>query len=277
VNNVTPDQVKTIFLDLDGTTLNENGIVNIEVETCLKKLQDLNISIYLVSGRSYESMLPTYLTLGLTTPLIAYNGAQLIENNGHIIKQNLLNPLLVEDTLRIAKKYNSYVQFYIDKKAYYLGSESIAKEYFQKGGIDPLMLDTSIDFKEKCTNGMFLVSELNCDNTSLVNISKELENSSLWKNSGSYFFSSEGTLEFSNKGISKGNMISYVLELNDINAIDTIAIGDGLNDKEMILNAGLGVAMGNASDELKTIADLTIRKNSENGISQFLNQFFNIN
>jgi hypothetical protein len=277
VNNVTPDQVKTIFLDLDGTTLNENGIVNIEVETCLKKLQNLNISIYLVSGRSYESMLPTYLTLGLTTPLIAYNGAQLIKDNGHIIKQNLLNPLLVEDALRIAKKYNSYVQFYIDKKAYYLGSESIAIEYYQKGGIDPLMLDTSIDFNEKCTNGMFLVSELNCDNTSLVNISNELENSSLWKNSGSYFFSSEGTLEFSNKGISKGNMISYVLELNNINAINTIAIGDGLNDKEMILNAGLGIAMGNASDELKTIADLTIRKNSENGISKFLNQFFNIN
>jgi Cof subfamily protein (haloacid dehalogenase superfamily) len=276
MNNVTSDQVKTIFLDLDGTTLNEKGIVNKEVEICLRKLQNLNISVYLVSGRSYESMFPTYLTLGLKTQLIAYNGAQLVEADGHIVKQNLLNPFLVEDAIRIAKKYNNYIQFYIDKKPYYIGSERIAKEYFQKGGIDPLKLNTSIAFKEKCTNGMFLVSEYNCDNTSLVNISNELENSILWKKSGSFFFSSAGTLEFSNKGISKANMISHVLGLNGIKAIDTIAIGDGLNDKEMILKSGLGIAMGNASDELKAIADLTIRKNSENGVSQFLNIFFNL-
>ena len=275
MHKITSDSIKAIFLDLDGTTLDESGKISSKLEICIKKIQTLGIPIYLASGRSCESMLPTYKVLGLKTPFIAYNGAQLIDPlENKVIKQNLLNPLLVEDALRIAKKYNNYIQFYIDKKAYYIGSKLLADEYSNKSGITPLKLNDSLNYKERCTNGMFLVSEFNCDNNPLVKISQELKENSLWNKKGSYFFSSIGTLEFSNKGISKGNMISYLLESKKIKQEDTIAIGDGLNDREMILNAGLGIAMGNASDELKAIADLTIGKNSEHGVSKFLNQFF---
>ncbi len=273
--NISAESIKAIFLDMDGTVLDDTGSVSSEVKLCLKQLLKRDIPIYLASGRSYESMLWVHTLLELKTPLIAYNGAQLIEPLGNkIVKQNLLNPLLVEDAIRVAKKHGIYVQFYIDKKVYYIGSELLANEYTQKSGVTPRRLDESIHFKERCTNGMFLVSEVNCDNTPLIKLSKELSSIPLWKDKGSFFLSSVGTLEFSNRGISKGNMISYLLESHNIKHIDTIAIGDGLNDKEMILNAGLGIAMGNAPPELKSIADLTISKNSENGVSKFLNGFF---
>lgn len=276
MNNITAESVKAIFLDMDGTILDETGSVSFMVQQCLKKITNQGIPIYLASGRSYESMLPIHRSLGLNTPLIAYNGAQLIEHLGdNIIKQNLLNPLLVEDAIRVAGKNNIYVQFYLDKKAYYVGAEKIAVEYALKSGIKPKVLNRSLNYKEKCTNGMFLVSETNCNNRSLVKLSEELGLSTLWKEKGSIFFSSEGTLEFSNKGISKGNMISYILENNGISHGDIIAIGDGFNDREMIQNAGLGIAMGNAPVGLKSIADITIPKNTEHGVSQFFNLFFN--
>ncbi|MGL1893343.1 MAG: HAD family hydrolase [Spirochaetaceae bacterium] len=273
--NVKAENVKAIFLDMDGTVLDDTGTVSPEVQLCLKQIINRDIPIYLASGRSYESMLPTHGVLGLKTPLIAYNGAQLIEPVGNkVIKQNLLKPRLVTDAVIIAKKHNVYVQFYIDKKVYYIGSKEMATEYSLKSGVVPELLNESGDYYEKCTNGMFLVSELNCNNKLLLDISDELNSSNLWKEEGSHFLSSLGTLEFSNKGISKGNMISYLLESSGINRVDTIAIGDGLNDREMILNAGLGIAMGNAAPELKSIADLIILSNSEHGISKFFNQFF---
>ncbi len=278
MDNIRAENIKAIFLDMDGTVLDDNGNVSSEVEICLKQILKKGIPIYLASGRSYESMLPTYELLGLNTALIAYNGGQLIEPLGHnVIKQNLLNPLLVKDTVRLAKKYKIYLQFYIETQVYYIGSELLANEYRQKSGVTPKKLDESKKYIDKCTNGMFLVSEFNCDNTPLKKLSNELNSSTLWIQNGSHFLSSIGTLEFSNRGISKGNMISYILQSQRIKKEDTIAIGDGLNDKEMILNVGLGIAMGNASPELKSIADLTILKNSENGVSHFLNNFFGFN
>jgi len=53
----------------------------------------------------------------------------------------------------------------------------------------------------------------------------------------------------------------------------TMAFGDGLNDVTMLRDAGIGVAMGNASDELKALADLTTASCDEDGVAQTIEQF----
>jgi hydroxymethylpyrimidine pyrophosphatase-like HAD family hydrolase len=53
-----------------------------------------------------------------------------------------------------------------------------------------------------------------------------------------------------------------------------IAFGDNFNDLSMLQSAGLGVAMGNAVDEVKACADLIIDDNTETGIAKVINQYF---
>jgi hydroxymethylpyrimidine pyrophosphatase-like HAD family hydrolase len=55
---------------------------------------------------------------------------------------------------------------------------------------------------------------------------------------------------------------------------ETIAIGDNFNDKEMIIYAGQGVAMGNAPDEIKSVADFVTDTNNRDGVARALEHFF---
>ncbi len=263
-------QIDMIFLDLDGTSLNESGTISEELVFEVNRLTKKGILIYLVSGRSYESIIPHYKKLGLNTHIIAYNGAQLLTKDGGILKEHLLDENIVEDALKIAKDKKVYIQFYINKQPYYIGSDTLAAEYYNKSKIEPIKLVSDLNISQSVTNGMFLVSEINCDNSKLLDIISILDKQKLWRNNANYYLSSPGTLEFSNKDVSKGSMVSHLLKTFNLENSNTIAIGDGLNDIEMLKNATFSIAMGNANEQLKAISDLTIDCQSNNGVAKFL-------
>jgi Cof subfamily protein (haloacid dehalogenase superfamily) len=80
-------------------------------------------------------------------------------------------------------------------------------------------------------------------------------------------------IEINAKGVDKGNALKKYCELFSIGASEVLAFGDSYNDLTMIEYAGIGVAMGNAVDEVKAIADAVTLSNNEDGIGHFLNDF----
>ena len=75
------------------------------------------------------------------------------------------------------------------------------------------------------------------------------------------------------KGLSKGNSLLEIAKLYDIDQADIIAFGDEMNDFTMIEVAGVGVAMANAVDEIKEIADYVTLSNDEDGIGDYLEKY----
>lgn len=75
------------------------------------------------------------------------------------------------------------------------------------------------------------------------------------------------------KEVSKSLAIMKVLEFFEIEPSEMVAFGDGNNDIDMLELAGLGIAMGNGTDELKAISDFVTRKSSEDGIGYALKKF----
>ena len=75
------------------------------------------------------------------------------------------------------------------------------------------------------------------------------------------------------KGLSKGNSLLEIAKVYDIDQADIIAFGDEMNDFTMIEVAGVGVAMANAVDEIKEIADYVTLSNDEDGIGDYLEKF----
>ena len=73
-------------------------------------------------------------------------------------------------------------------------------------------------------------------------------------------------LEFMAKDVSKGNAIKALCEKLNISLSEVICFGDSLNDQSMFKVVGYAVAMGNASEELKKIADKVTLDNDSNGI-----------
>ncbi len=83
-----------------------------------------------------------------------------------------------------------------------------------------------------------------------------------------------GLLDVMKAGISKWTAIERLSKIHGIAPEDVIAFGDSPNDKEMIANAGVGVAMGNAVDEVKAVADRETLTSDEDGVYVFLKDYF---
>jgi Cof subfamily protein (haloacid dehalogenase superfamily) len=81
-------------------------------------------------------------------------------------------------------------------------------------------------------------------------------------------------LEVMDPGGSKSNAIRWLIHRMNIDRSEVIAMGDNFNDREMIEFAGMGVAMGNAPDEIKSIANYVTDTNNNDGVRLALEKFF---
>ncbi|PLE59736.1 pyridoxal phosphatase, partial [Klebsiella variicola] len=82
-------------------------------------------------------------------------------------------------------------------------------------------------------------------------------------------------VDIAQTGNSKGKRLTQWVESQCLSMKDVIAFGDNFNDVSMLQSAGLGVAMGNASDEVKACANVVIGTNTESSIAEILNSYFN--
>ena len=87
-------------------------------------------------------------------------------------------------------------------------------------------------------------------------------------------FTESNNLEASPQGITKASGLIVLCKFLNIDISETIAVGDGNNDKEILQVAGIGVAMGNSNDEIKKIADFVTLDNDHDGIANVIEKFF---
>ncbi len=80
-------------------------------------------------------------------------------------------------------------------------------------------------------------------------------------------------LEFTEKGVTKGTSLSILIDRLGIKREEVIAMGDSYNDAAMIEFAGLGIAMGNAPDDIKQIADYVTDTNNNDGVAKAVEKF----
>ena len=84
-------------------------------------------------------------------------------------------------------------------------------------------------------------------------------------------------MEIMNKGVSKGNALSVLCKLLNIDSQNVMAIGDNENDIPMLKFAGTGIAMGNGEDIVKEMADYVTDTNDNDGVANAINKFISIN
>jgi hydroxymethylpyrimidine pyrophosphatase-like HAD family hydrolase len=76
------------------------------------------------------------------------------------------------------------------------------------------------------------------------------------------------------KGVSKWSGVLYLADHLEVKRTEIVSIGDGLDDMEMIAGSGLGVAMGNAEEEVRKVAKWVTRSNDQDGVAYMLREFF---
>jgi hypothetical protein len=79
--------------------------------------------------------------------------------------------------------------------------------------------------------------------------------------------------EITNHNVNKWSAIEFLMDKLQISKDEIIAIGDNVNDKEMIENAGLGIVMGNSNPSMKEIADVVVSDNNSDGVAEAIKKY----
>lgn len=257
---------KIIFLDVDGTLIGPGHIMPESAKEAIKKVRANGHYVALCTGRTYSTIPDWLMNIGFDG-VIASTGAN-VYWNGEEIYNNYIPKDELHNISKVLNKHNASAVFEgrdgrfvtethrnsIDTFFGNTGSGSDANIF----EFDVVDVPYNMDAIE---GGVYI----NCD-VDIEQIQKEVGDKI--KITGASF-SKERTYngEFTLNGVNKATGMKIIIEhIDELTRDDIIAFGDGLNDLEMIEYAKIGVAMGNAVDELKAIADMVTTNVLDDGI-----------
>ncbi len=266
---------KILFTDLDGTLLNNEKLVSEGNRRAIRRLLDAGHFLVIATGRPVKSGLKIVKELGLIMP-----GCYMLAYNGGVIYDCCKDEVFAEKTLPIeyakyifeeAEKYGIYIQAYgvDDKIVTKWDGPELA--FYMKGNryaLDAEICDNVWDIigKEPCK---VLMIDFGIDK-----VVKFQEDHREWERGKcSSAFSSKEFLEYSPLGVDKGTGVKTLCEMLHIDISNAYAAGDERNDLSMIKAAGVGVAMRNAVEDVKAVADyITENDNEHDGIAEVIDR-----
>ena len=275
---------KMVCIDMDGTLLGKRKKISKESKEVIKKVHDKGVEIVVTTGRIYINAAYYSHLLGVESPVIAANGA--IVRDKHTNKVIYENPIKTDVCIKLIDllyKMNFFFQFYT-LDGIYCGDKVTmlaTKLYMTKQvGYENLKIKYYVikdlkewkEFFEKTNGQITKCIAFSLDPNKILDLKKELKE---FKDIV-YFGAGSRSVEINNKGVSKGKAVKALADYYGFKREEIVCIGDNENDISMIEYAGLGVAMGNAIEEVKELADYITSTNKENGVAKAIKKFFNV-
>ena len=276
------NNIKVIIMDVDGTLTNSKKVITPKTKNALIKAQELGSILVLASGRPTSGLIDLAKELKMDEHngiLVSFNGSKVTECQSNKVLFN--ETMSVEDgqaVLEHMKKFNvkpmidkddyMYVNDVFDNTIIYNGEPFNIIQYESRGGKFKLCeKDDLAAFADYPLNKILTAG----DPEYLQDHYKEMMEP--FKDKLNCMFTAAFFFEFTAKGIDKAKALDSVLIPMGYKKEEMIAFGDGHNDASMVKYAGIGVAMDNAVDDLKAIADEVTLSNEEDGIAYTLSKY----
>ncbi|MBE9119611.1 HAD family phosphatase [Tychonema sp. LEGE 07199] len=268
-------EIKLLVLDIDGTIAGLSNDIRQPVKQAVLAAESRGVKVAIATGRMYKSALRFHSEIGSTLPLICYQGAWIQDPATQKRLRHL--PLSKQTALQLLEHFEALdyrsllsIHFYIDDKLYVPEITAATRIYAERSGIEPIVIpDLRRDMPGEPTKVLAL-----CENPEVLHgllsmMRKRYTPAELYlTQSVATFFEATHPLA------SKGDGVQYLAEkVLGLQPAQVMAIGDNFNDLEMISYAGVGVAMGNAPDGVKAIADWVAPDVEEDGVVAAIEQF----
>lgn len=257
-----------IVADIDGTLVTGDRQITPGVREAVRAVQAQGVRVCLATGRMWLSAEPYFRRLGADPPAILYNGGLVFDfTTQTVLRQVQLDydqARAVLETLRAIPEVQPHL--YVDNRVYTGQANAITDRYRRKDGLQVEEVGDLVAFLPR--NPMKIL---------IIGARPDLERAAALIRRLpppiNLVFSEETYMEIIPAGSSKGVALQFVAQHLGIPLGAVIAVGDNLNDLEMIQLAGLGVAMGNAPDELKAHADFVTATNEQEGFRHVIERF----
>ncbi|MCB1193106.1 MAG: HAD family hydrolase [Leptospiraceae bacterium] len=269
----------TIATDLDGTLLNQDAILTDFTKKVLQKAIDSKIQLIIATGRRFASVLNYSKQFQGTVQVASSNGQILrLSPCEKRVREHYLPEFLVRTVVQKGKNFGLSPLLHVDE--YEEGIDMVTEiplkhpnfMNYANGKKDrSIQLDNCLDYN---LNKVTIVCWLNHDKQRLKEFDKLLKAEIGTKCSQNVITTIPRVgpcMDVIQKDISKWSAIQEFLKINGKSEKGVIAFGDEANDMEMIKNAGFGVALKNATDELKSVAKCVSNySNQEDGVAKTL-------
>lgn len=255
------ENIKLYAFDLDGTLLNSNKKISLDMLNMLGKIKEDNNILVFATARPPRDTLKLIPKEFHNEYIICYNGG-FIKKGKQIIKSNVIDKDQIENIINLLIENNlNNICLEIEDKLY---SNFKVEDYFGNTAYQ------IVDFKsmDKSKVSKIIV----CDN----NISNKIINK-LPKSCVGIITDDKSLLQIMESNVSKWNSISYIMDNLDISKEDVISFGNDNNDIDMIKNSGIGVAMANSTEQLKNIADFITESNDKDGVLKYIRRNYEAN
>ncbi|MDO4642828.1 MAG: Cof-type HAD-IIB family hydrolase [Cardiobacteriaceae bacterium] len=257
---------RAIFSDIDGTLLNRAHQMSPRTLSAAQRVVARGIPFVLVSARPPLAMTPFTNAIGSQQPLIAFNGALILDGD----MRELYSVTLANDDLRklenlLEKQTGLSINYYQGTQWY----SPDPNNYWtvQEGDITGLRASGKPSFELINVHKILVMAEA----SSILQLEGELRpqfpHLEIHRSKNEY-------LEIVNKAATKASAIRFMENKLGVSAEEVIAFGDNYNDLDMLRYAGYSVAMGNAPDDIKAQVSYVTASNAEDGLALVLESLF---
>ncbi|MEQ6856231.1 Cof-type HAD-IIB family hydrolase [Lysinibacillus capsici] len=257
-----------IVLDLDGTLLTDQQQISAKTKKTLLQAKEQGHQVMIATGRPYRASTIYYQELGLTTPIVNFNGAY-VHHPKNVSWQHMHTPIDLSVVHDVVDSINSYeyenIIAEVKDEVYVHTEDDRILNIFNMGNPKITLGDLYTHLLENPTSLLIQANEANSViiRDHLQAVHAEVIEHRRW---GAPLH----IIEIVRRGLNKAVGIAHVAKDLGIPRERIIAFGDEDNDLEMIEYAGLGVAMGNGISSLKNIANEITTTNNNDGIAKIL-------
>lgn len=243
-----------IYTDLDGTLLNDEKEVSQQNREAIERFIEDGGKFAIATGRAFEAIEKYIDGLKLEIPSIVYNGGMIYDcESKRLIKEHVLEDNKKEVIYKLVKDCSNLgIEIYCGKDIYVFNNNGMSERPATK--LLNIIYDMPENLFELKWNKVLLVGEIEFMDK-LQSIFKERYNVDVIR-SGDKF------LEILPNNISKGQALKEIIDLYKLDRKKVIAVGDNMNDAEMLTECGISFCPDNASKEVKEYADyITVNNN----------------
>jgi Cof subfamily protein (haloacid dehalogenase superfamily) len=257
---------KAAFFDIDGTIFKSNFTISRATVDFIKRLQKLGVKTCLATGRPYFGSLKVIEELGIRDPSMFSSGGIVIDpESKSVLFKDIVTDSLLPQLLNEMKMLGVHLELYSHDKYFIEESNEISKMHLEYLVLEPVIGNFSSVLREYEINKVVAISTNKKQLKGLEEVAAKFP-------TYSYAFSfgaahPEHTfLNITGANSSRKKVFQFFLEHFRIEAKETLAFGDADADIAFLENAGLGIAVENATDKAKKAAKYITRSVDDDGV-----------
>lgn len=261
---------KAVFSDIDGTLLNSSHKIPELTGKKIQELQNKWIPFVLVSARMPKGMTGIRAELGSECPMICYSGALVVNGAMEPVYSEYLPEEIAKDLCDMIKMDSRNIVLNIySNDCWYV--ENLTNPWIKIEMDITGICAEEVSFQSgdiyKEVHKLLCMGEKEEIKALEEKLIQQFPDIRIYRSKDTY-------LEIMSMQASKSNAIRILEEKFQISSDEVLAFGDSHNDIDMLEHAGLGVAMGNADDEVKAAADMVTDSNDQEGLRKILELAF---